>query len=155
MTPRSLLLLTLVLVATATAAAAGPAGAQAPPNPVDPQIADGSAQTALDAAKTRWKAAKIDSYRFQARRACYCPGSGWVTVTVRHGSPSVRRASNVKAIATVPRQFRTIQQAIDGRVHDLAVTYGTYGVPRKISIDRIAYVADEEQYFSTRAFHRR
>ena len=56
--------------------------------------------------------------------------------------------ADVKDIATVPRLFRQIQRAIDRKAHDLTVTYGTHGVPTKISIDTYQNVIDEEQYFS-------
>jgi len=35
----------------------------------------------------------------------------------------------------VPRLFRAIQRAIDRRAHDLTVTYGRHGVPKKVTID--------------------
>ena len=139
----------------ATAAGAVPAGAQEPPNPVDPRIADGSAQAALDRARAQWKAARIGSYRFQARRMCFCPTTGWHVVNVRRGAPSANVHSDVKDIASVPRLFRTIQRAIDRRAHRLRVKYGTHGVPTRIDIDSIANVIDEEQYFSIRGFKRR
>ena len=62
---------------------------------------------------------------------------------------------DVKEIATVPRLFRVIQKAIDAKSHKLTVRYGTYGVPKQISIDRIENVVDEEQYFTIRRFKRR
>ena len=151
MARRPLLLLTFVLLA----AAAGPAGAQEEaPSPVAPQIADGSAQAALDRARARWKAARIGSYRFQARRRCFCPGTGWHVVNVRRGVPSGTVHRDVKDIATVPRLFRTIQRAIDRRVHGLVVTYGARGVPTQIDIDSFENVIDEEQGFSIRGFKR-
>lgn len=153
MAKRSILLLTLFLALTAAAAA--PAGAQEPPNPVDSSIADGSAQQALTKARAKWKAAGIASYRFQARRMCFCPTTGWHTVNVRRTVPSARVSSDVKSIATVPRLFRTIQRAIDARAHKLSVTYSTHGVPTRIDIDSLQNVIDEEQYLRTRMFKRR
>ena len=154
MARRPLLLLTLVLLAAA-AGPAVPAGAQEEaPSPVAPQIADGSAQAALDKARARWKAARIGSYRFQARRRCFCPGTGWHVVNVRRGVLSGTVHRDVKDVATVPRLFRTIQRAIDRRVHGLVVTYGARGVPTQIDIDSFENVIDEEQYFSIRGFKR-
>jgi molybdopterin biosynthesis enzyme MoaB len=63
--------------------------------------------------------------------------------------------SDVEDIATVPRLFRQIQRAIDRKAHDLVVTYGTHGVPTKVTIDTYENVVDEEQYFTVRAFKRR
>lgn len=151
---RVLLLLALALAAAASGAPV-PAAAQEAPNPPDPYIVDGSAQKALDRAKARWRAAKIRSYRYEARRQCFCPTTGWHTVNVRDGVPSKRVHASVKDIATVPRLFRQIQRAIDRRAHDLTVTYSTHGVPTKLTIDSYANVIDEEQYFSIRGFKRR
>ena len=152
MTTRSLpLLLTLAVVVTMAAA---PAGAQAPPNPVDPHIADGTAQTALDTARTRWKALGIRSYDYEVRRSCFCPTRAWVLIKVRGSSPSKRSKAAAKDIATILRLYRVIQQAIDGRAHRLTVKYGARGVPTQISVDSMQYVADEEQYLNIRRFKR-
>ena len=147
MLARLLLVLSLVAVGALTAV---PAGAQEPPNPPDPSIVDGSAQEALDRAKAKWRAAKIRSYRYEARRQCFCPTTGWHVVNVRDGVPSKRVHADVKEIATVPRLFRQIQRAIDRRAHDLVVRYSTHGVPTKVTIDSYANVIDEEQYFRIR-----
>ena len=155
MTPRSLIVLTLVLVATTAGAAVGPAAAQQMPTVPDTYIVDGSAQTALTKARAKWKAAKIRSYHYEARRRCFCPDTSWHVVNVNNGSPSRRVHATVRNIATVPRLFRTIQRAIDGRAHDLTVTYGTHGVPVKIAIDSSEYVIDEEQNLTIRGFKRR
>jgi len=155
MAARHLRALVFVLAAVVLAAPAGPAGAQEAPNPPDPYIVDGSAQRALDRARAKWKAAKLRSYRYEARRMCFCPTTGWHVVNVRGGVPSKRVHANVKDIATVPRLFRQIQRAIDNEAHDLTVTYATYGVPRKVTIDTYQNVIDEEQYFSIRGFKRR
>jgi hypothetical protein len=153
MTIRSLLLLTLAVVATAAAA---PASAQAPPpNPVDPSIADGSAQAALDKARARWKALKIRSYDYEVQRTCFCPTSSWMRIKVRGGSPSKKSVAAAKDLATIPRLHRVIQQAIDAKSHRLTVQYGARGVPTQISVDSIQYLADEEQYVSARRFKRR
>jgi hypothetical protein len=145
----------VLLLAAASLAVAGPAGAQEPPNPPDPYIVAGDAQQALDKARAKWKAAKIRSYRYEARRMCFCPTTGWHVVNVRGGVPSKQVHSDVKDIATVPRLFRQIQRAIDRRAHDLTVTYATHGVPAKVSIDTYENVIDEEQYFTIRKFARR
>jgi hypothetical protein len=147
-------LLTLLALVVAFGAAAAPAGAQEPPNPPDPYIVGGDAQHALDKARASWKAARIVTYRFQARRVCFCPTSGWHMVNVRHGVPSKSVHSDVEDIATVPRLFRAIQRAIDRKAHDLTVTYGRYGVPTRVAIDSYENVIDEEQYYTTRYFKR-
>jgi len=151
MKTRALLLLTFAIAACALAA---PALAQEPPNPTDPKIANGSAEQALDKARAKWKKAKIRSYDYEARRSCFCPTTGWHKVKVRRNKLSTPHSS-VKEIATVPRLFKIIQQAIDEKSHRLTVTYGTYGVPKQISIDPIQNVIDEEQNFTIRRFKRR
>jgi hypothetical protein len=148
-------LLRLLTLAVALAATAVPAAAQEAPNPPDPYIVGGAAQRSLDRARATWKAARIGSYRYQARRTCFCPTSGWHTINVRRGVPSKGVHGDVQDVATVPRLFRQIQRAIDRRAHDLTVTYGTHGVPAKISIDTYADVVDEEQVFTIRGFRRR
>ncbi len=155
MAKRTALLLVLLLAVAVLAVASGPASAQEPPNPPDPAIVDGSAQKALDKARAKWKAAKIGSYRYEARRTCFCPTTGWHVTNVRRGVVSKKVHSDIKDIATVPRLFRQIQRAIDRRAHRLIVTYGTHGVPKKLTIDSHQNVIDEEQYYSIRGFKRR
>ena len=152
MAARLLILLALVV---AVALPAAPAAGQEAPNPPEASIVDGSAQRALDQARARWKAARIGSYRYEARRICFCPTSGWHTVNVRNGAPSKNVHSEVKDIATVPRLFRQIQRAIDAHAHELTVIYGAHGVPKKVWIDTYENVIDEEQYFTVRGFRRR
>jgi hypothetical protein len=145
----------LLLACVLAAALAAPGLAQEPPNPPAPYIASGSADKALDKARAAWKKAKIRSYDYEARRSCFCPTTGWHKVKVRDNHLSYPPHNEVKDIATVPRLFRVIQRAIDRKAHGLTVTYGTYGVPRQISIDPIANVIDEEQNFTIRRFTRR
>ncbi len=161
--PVLLLLLTLAVGAAAGAAGAGagapepqipPDSIGEPPNPTDPRIADGSAAKALNRARAKWKRAKLRSYDMEARRSCFCPTTGWHKVKVRDNQTR-RPHSDVEEIATVPRLFRVIRLAIKAKAHRLTVSYGRYGVPKKISIDRVENVIDEEQYFSIRRFKRR
>ena len=142
-------------LAAAACALAAPALAQEPPNPTDPYIAGGSAEQALDKARAKWKKAKIRSYDYEARRSCFCPTTGWHKVKVRGNRVSGTPHTDVNDIATVPRLFKVIQKAIDAKSHGLKVTYGTYGVPKQISIDPIQNVIDEEQYFTIRRFKRK
>ena len=147
--------LLVAALAAAACALAAPALAQEPPNPPDPYIVNGGADKALDKARAKWKKAKVSSYDFEARRSCFCPTTGFHKVKVRKNRVSGTPHSDIKEIATVPRLFKVIQKAIDEKSHKLTVVYGTYGVPTKISIDRIANVIDEEQYFTIRRFKRR
>lgn len=145
---------TLILVTLLLAAPCVPALAEEPPNPTDPKIASGAAARALDRARAQWRKARIRSYDLEVQRTCFCPTTGFHKVRVRNNTPRAPHA-DIKDVATVPRLFRTIQKAIDAKAHKLTVSYGTYGVPGKISIDRIENVVDEEQYFTIRRFKRR
>jgi hypothetical protein len=139
----------VLLVATVWLGA-GPVLAQAPSpgDEVDPAIADGSAQRELDAARERWRAAGLSSYRFRVRNVCFCgprfTRPAWVFV--RDGRP-VDPPKRVRDVATVPRLLRKVQTAIDERVDGLSVRYGARGVPRSIAIDYVKQLADEEDTF--------
>ena len=155
MPSRSLLTLTVAFV-LAVATFTVVAGAQEPPpNPADPRIVSGGAQRALDTARARWRAAKVRSYDWEVRRSCFCPVTGWRLVKVRNTLPARSTKADVQDIATVPRLFRVIQHAIHERAHSLTVVYGARGVPARVSIDAVQYLADEEQYLSTRRLRRR
>ena len=148
---------TIAAVAAAVLAGGGaatvPAAAQAPQDEVDPAIADGSAQQALGAARDRWQATGLRSYRYRASRQCFCtaqftrPGR----VVVRRGR-TIEPPRRLRAIASVPRLFHQVQKAIDDRVASLTVRYGGRGVPRTISVDVSRMIADEEYGFAVRRF---
>jgi hypothetical protein len=137
----------LVLALAAAMLASLPAAAQPAVrgDDVDPAIADGSAQRALDAARERWRATSIRSYRFRLRIQCFCRPETRLPalIVVRRGKP-VDPPARLRAVATVPRLLREVQKAIDDRVADLSVRYGRRGVPRSIEIDRSRMIADEE-----------
>ena len=133
---------TTIAAATALLLAAAPALAQ---DGVDPGIADGSEQRALDAARERWHEAAVDSYRFRVRIVCFCALSFTrpAVIVVRDGNP-VDPPRRLRNVATVPRLHRRIQKAIDERVDGLTVRYGRRGVPRSVAIDPQRMLADEE-----------
>jgi hypothetical protein len=140
-------LATLALAAGAT----GAAGAPLPPGH-DPHIADGTLQHKLDAARKKWKAAHVSSYRYEIQVSCFCPPATKPNVfTVRKGAPA-KYPSGYKSLASVPRLFKTIQGAIDDDVANLNVTYGKRGVPTSIYIDRSQQIADEEQGYTVKRF---
>jgi hypothetical protein len=132
-------------------AGAGASAQDPPPNPPDPHIADGSLQRRLDDARRRWKAANVRSYRFELQQGCFCPPQTSRVVVVR-GGIAQRWPSGMKSVATVPRLFRLIQGAIDGRAAKITAVYGKRGVPREIYTDRAVYIADEEIGYSTSRF---
>ncbi|WP_354699527.1 hypothetical protein DSM112329_05244 [Paraconexibacter sp. AEG42_29] len=143
-----------VLTLMATFALAGPVTAQeAQPPATDPNITDGTAQKQLDAAKRKWKQAKIRNYQLRAAISCFCPETYRRprTIKVRNTFP-VKPPQNLGPVASVPRMFRTIQGAIDGKVATIGVKYGRYGVPSTITIDRDFRIADEESYYTIDRF---
>jgi hypothetical protein len=147
----------LVALAAAGAAPAAPAaypGASA--GEVDPEIADGSAQRRLDAARERWRDTGLRSYRFRVRRECFCPlqFTAPALIVVRHGDP-VDPPRRLRGVATVPRLQRKVQRAIDHRVEGLTVRYSRRGVPRAISINPSTMIADEEVGFFVDRFRPR
>lgn len=119
----------------------------------DPAITDGSAQKQLDTARARWKKAHISSYKVRVALGCFCPETIRKprTLTVRGGG-AVKPPQHLTEVATVPRMFRTIQKAIDGKVAAITVAYSARGVPRSITIDRSRMTVDEEQYFTIDRF---
>ena len=112
-----------------------------PPTP-DESIRDGSAQRKLDRARKNWRKADIHTYRFKLTRQCFCPPASPVLV-VRRDKP-VGAPRDFRSVASVPRLFRRIQDAIDDEVSGLTVRYGKRGVPRFIAIDGREYIADDE-----------
>jgi hypothetical protein len=146
------------IVAVAVAAAlvgAAPAAAAGPGDTVDPKIADGTAQRELDAARARWRAFDVDTYRYRAHLECFCGPStiAPAVLVVRDGRP-VDPPRRLRRIATIPRLFRQVQRAIDDRVAALTVRYGKRGVPRTVRIDPSLMIADEEiSYIAGRVRH--
>ena len=140
-------LLLIVVLALAAAPPAAGAGAQ---QDVDPQIADGSAQRALDAARARWRATGLRSYDFRVALLCFCSEDVRRPhdLRVRGGRPiGPGPPRHLREVATVPRMHRVVQAAIDARVDGLSVRYGRRGLPRRIDIDADRGVADEEHSF--------
>ena len=123
-----------------------------PPSTPDKSIGDGSAQRKLDRARERWRRQDIHSYRFELTRQCFCPPASPVLV-VRRGKP-VGAPRDFREVASVPRLFRRIQDAIDDEVAGLSVRYGKRGLPRSIGIDGRENVADDEVGYRIRRFWR-
>jgi len=128
-----------------TGASSATAQAQLPAHPVDPEIADGTAQQQLNAARQRWQTAHIGDYHFTIERLCFCAPAfrGPATLIVRDGMPLAPPAA-FQDVATVPRLHAVVQKAITDRVERLDVAYDARGVPVSISIDVSSMLADEE-----------
>jgi hypothetical protein len=151
--PHRFAVIAVLLAALALPALAAAAAPYTPRDRADPQIADGTLQRRLNSARERWNGAHLRSYRYAVRTSCFCAPSGAAVYVVRNGRPRVPQRGE-KSLATVPRLFRTIQRAIDGRVAGLDVTYGARGVPKSISIDNAANVADDEVAYAISGFRR-
>jgi hypothetical protein len=149
MAMRSFMLAALIALAlTAVPVAIGQGTAKT----TDPGIANGAEQRALSNARKTWKAQGVASYTFELSVNCFCPPTTSVKIVVRKGIPAKSTAKALRPRATVPRLFRTIQEAIDGKVAKLVVSYGKRGVPRSIYIDRDERIADEEVGYLIRRF---
>ena len=146
---RTRALISAILLALALGA--GIASAQLPAQTPDAAITDGSAQKRLDEARAKWKAQAPRSYRYELRRTCFCPPQKGVTVIVR-GGRIVKYPEDLKSVASVPRLFRAIQEAIDDKVVDLDVSYAKRGFPKSLYVDRSQYVADEESGYTVKRF---
>jgi len=149
MSPRAVL--PALLLALALALGAGAAVAAVPEQAPDPSISDGTRQRDLDRARALWKADGLRSYRFELRRRCFCPEQSNVVVLVRNRR-IVKHPPELRPVASVPRLFRTIQQAIDDKAVQLDVSYGKRGVPRSLYVDRSKNVIDEETGYTIKRF---
>jgi hypothetical protein len=149
---RTLTLAALLAFALAALPVAAGQGAPYPDKTTDPGIANGTKQRALTNARKAWKAQSVPNYTFALSVNCFCPPTTSVKIVVRRGVPTARTPKELRELATVPRLFRTIQDAIDRKVAKLVVSYGKRGVPRNIFIDSDARLADEEIGYLVREF---
>jgi hypothetical protein len=151
---------TVVVAVPAGAIPTPPVPPDAHERPVDPEIANGSAQRALDAARERWAAAAIGSYAMRARISCFCDRQTTRprTLVVRDGRPARVGGRAVPAAlrpyATVPRLFARVQAAIDARVALLTVRYDRHGVVNSLYVDTSFMIADEERGITVDRFRR-
>jgi hypothetical protein len=119
---------------------------------VDPSIADGSAQRALDKARARWRKTGPRSYTYRARISCFCTPESTKphTFVVRNRKPR-HPPKGFEDLATASRLFKLVQQAIDERVDGLDVRYAKQGILKQLSVDRYSNAADDEStYFVDR-----
>jgi hypothetical protein len=148
--------LAVLLGAAAVAAAPAVADEPAPPGQdVDPSIADGSAQKALDQAKLTWLRRGPRSYTYRLQLSCYCTQDSVRprTFVVRGGKPR-HPPKGWKSHATVPRLFKLVQEAIDDRVDGLRVEYRANGSLKLLSVDRISMAIDDEYAYFVDRFKR-
>jgi hypothetical protein len=135
-----------------TALLAGAVPASAAENEVDPSIADGSAQRALDSARARWREHGPRNYRYRVRLGCFCTPDALEprNFVVRGGKPR-HPPKGWKYASTAPRLLKLVQEAIDDRPQHLFVRYRKNGLLKELSVDRSEMIADEEySYFVDR-----
>src|SRR3954463_15270168 len=109
---------------------------------VDPSIAAGSAQKALDAAKRTWHQQGPPSYTYRLRLNCFCrPEAHTYVVRDRR---AVHPRKGMRATATGWKLFKLVQHAIDGRVDGLAVEYRPNGFLKRVSGGQGAGGADDQ-----------
>jgi uncharacterized protein DUF6174 len=116
---------------------------------VDPSIADGSAQRALDAARREWHRHGPHSYSYRLRLSCYCTAESVEprTYVVRKRRP-VHPPKGFKNVATMWRALGLVQKAIDDRVDALDVEYYPSGALESLQVDRIRQAIDDEYSWS-------
>jgi hypothetical protein len=152
MTMRSITLAAVLACALAAVPVALVQGAPYPGKTTDPTITSGAKQRALTNARKTWKAQGAPNYTFALSVNCFCPPTTSVKIVVRRGVPTAKTPKNLRDVATVPRLFKAIQDAIDRKVAKLVVTYGKRGVPKNIFIDSDDRIADEEIGYLVREF---
>lgn len=113
-------------------------------------------QEQLHENQKRWASQKVSSYQYQMWVICFCPDeiTRPVNVEVRNGvtrrvvyEDSGEPATNqlFKNIDTVEKLFGTIENAINEKVDEIAVTYDlVYGYPVSIRIDYLKGAVDDE-----------
>ena len=127
-----------------------------------PEAADGLEQQKLELAKNRdlWGSQKIEDYRFEYRRICFCLPEfvAPVEISVVDGMISdaafledgtVAGIPDISIYETVEDLFDLIQDAIDRDAYSLLVTYDAeFGYPAEARIDYDIRIADEEFGFA-------
>jgi hypothetical protein len=147
------MLVNLLLALAAALAPATTAGGGGEPYRADERAFDSRAQAKLDAARAAWRRAGIRSYRYRLETSCFCgsSGAGRHHFRVRNRRP-VKPPKRYRDVATVPRLFRTIQEAIDQRGGTAKVTYRRNGSPKSITDDRVLDAIDDELYYTIDRF---
>lgn len=122
---------------------------------VDPSIADGSAQKALNQAKRKWLHHGPHSYTYRVQLSCFCTQDSLKphTFVVRNRRP-VHPPKGHKGEATAWRLFKIVQGAIDDRADGLHVEYRANGSLKMVSVDRYSMAIDDEYTFFVDRFKR-
>ena len=127
-----------------------------------PEAADGLEHLKLELAKNRdlWESQKIEDYRFEYRRICFCLPEfvapveisvvdGMISDAVFLEDGTAAEIPDISTYDTVEDLFDLIQDAIDRDAYSLLVIYDAeFGYPAEVSIDYDIRIADEEFGFA-------
>lgn len=125
---------------------------------------DLKALAALDAAEALWKQKRPEHYAYQLQPSCFCPPEYTQPIEIRVLKGVIQQADLVaskKALPperkgdakTIEQLFKMIRDAINRPAASVKVTYDpNYGFPSSISIDLDQMIADEEVYYTVKAF---
>lgn len=116
-------------------------------------------QNALDDARVRWEAAGITAYQLEYRNVCFC-GRVHIRVDVTNGQVTrVEPLDDDDAFGpvhegyTVERLFALIQDGLERRPHDVALSFHPeLGYPTSVSFDPIGNAIDDEWGFRVENF---
>lgn len=132
----------VAVVALIAGCSGGPSGSDAPRNDVLQKLAD---QQAV------WAAKKLDDYSFTITRACFCPFTEPVVVTVVDGAvtSASRDGKPVPApeLQGLPTTIPALFAAVRSNANAARVTVDwdpTFGYPFNIAIDAIENAVDDE-----------
>lgn len=103
-----------------------------------------SEQERLDAARATWAEKGSENHRFRVSRSCFCRPefTRAYDAYVRGGRPYAP-VKYVRDIASVPRLFAVVQEAINGE-GTFEVSYGATGAPTRIDLDPIPTASNDE-----------
>ena len=141
--------------------AVGPAPALAAPDPaavpipVKPFVPRAGDDAQLVRAWERWRSQDVDEYSTRVRLVCYCPprpalrtqvhADRTQLVTTVADPPEVRRVKGYGA----DRLFRLLRRAY-AEADAVHVAWTDTGLPRRISVDRVAGAVDDEVTYRIR-----
>ena len=122
-------------------------------------VVDPEQRAAFLAARKRWEAAGVRSYRMQLAAGCECPMSGRWDIVVREGAPVSATPQETSAMLHLDNGFRTVDELFDqldsalGSASSVTVSYDpVLGYPAQVRVDVIANAVDDEFGWSIAAF---
>ncbi|MFM2318118.1 MAG: hypothetical protein RLZZ215_739 [Pseudomonadota bacterium] len=125
---------------------------------------DLKALSALEAAEALWKQKRPAHYAYQLQPSCFCPPEYTQPIAIRVLQGKIQQAELVSSQKPLPPErqadaktieelFQLIRDAINRPAASVNISYDPqYGFPSTISIDLDRMIADEELYYSVKAF---